>query len=700
VYKSRFLIAFLLANCFPARGQYLEPAFDQTPVVIPRTALPTSRLPTPEDLLAIRELHGVTIAPNGEYVAFVVGEAITETNGYRTGLFVVGTKQNDLPVELGSVGPPEWDDAGGWTNEPPQWAPDTEFITHRVKTGGVWQIWRWSRQGGMSQQLTDGHDDVESYQWIPGSTEISFTTVNRPAMSELLAASEKGILYDGTLSSWDARSLSDKYNLALDAPRQMWILDAFSGAKRPATDEERHRYGPWESDLSEKVYASPFPLQSLGHHILAPVISPDGTKVLYKLYIEGNHQTSESIALFTKRTLGGVPTQLTAGMPDLSSAWWSADGREVYYLGNEGKGVPSALKVVESDGGPSKLIYGGPDWVQNYSIDQNQRFAACTRQTDIIPPQIALLDLRTGVLRVLVEVNPEIRTLRMMRAIRINGVNRYGDRWYGHVVLPHNYQPRRRYPLVITTYRSGDNRFLKGATGDEYPIQVFAANNFVVLNFDPGSGRKWQPNAFRRALLQWESPTLSLEMAIAKLSRMGLIDRTKVAITGLSFGAELVEYVISHRNLAAAAIESGGGTRDPSFYYLAPKPWRSALETWGLRGWPEGRARMNWKAVSPMLNANRVVTPLLSNAAESEFILSLPFVVSLEALNKPVELYIYGGERHLKNQPRHRLEIYHRNLDWLNFWLRNEEDPNPAKRAQYLRWHKLKSQLKNPLRTE
>jgi hypothetical protein len=47
---------------------------------------------------------------------------------------------------------------------------------------------------------------------------------------------------------------------------------------------------------------------------------------------------------------------------------------------------------------------------------------------------------------------------------------------------------------------------------------------------------------------------------------------------------------------------------------------------------------------------------------------------------------------HVRNQPRHRLEIYDRNLDWFRFWLKDEEDPDPRKAEQYRRWNQLRDE--------
>jgi hypothetical protein len=53
-------------------------------------------------------------------------------------------------------------------------------------------------------------------------------------------------------------------------------------------------------------------------------------------------------------------------------------------------------------------------------------------------------------------------------------------------------------------------------------------------------------------------------------------------------------------------------------------------------------------------------------------------------------MFIYANEEHLKNKPKHRYEIYERNVDWLNFWLKDKEDPALAKAEQYTRWRKLR----------
>ena len=66
--------------------------------------------------------------------------------------------------------------------------------------------------------------------------------------------------------------------------------------------------------------------------------------------------------------------------------------------------------------------------------------------------------------------------------------------------------------------------------------------------------------------------------------------------------------------------------------------------------------------------------------------------VALKEAGKPIEMYVFPDEYHVKWQPKHRHNIYRRNVQWFNFWLRGVEDPDPVDPEQYARWRKLREQ--------
>jgi dipeptidyl aminopeptidase/acylaminoacyl peptidase len=186
----------------------------------------------------------------------------------------------------------------------------------------------------------------------------------------------------------------------------------------------------------------------------------------------------------------------------------------------------------------------------------------------------------------------------------------------------------------------------------------------------------------------------SLATVLKMLDEMGIIQPDKRGLSGLSFGAEITAYTISHSNLFQAAAASQGGSRDPNFYDLAETAWQKRLTEWGLGGRPQGKAAAYWQELSASLNAERINASLLIQISDSELLTSQMLYNSLKELNKPVEMIVFADEMHVKNQPKHRYEIYQRNLDWFSFWLQDKEDSDPAKRAQYARWRSMR-ELKN-----
>lgn len=59
------------------------------------------------------------------------------------------------------------------------------------------------------------------------------------------------------------------------------------------------------------------------------------------------------------------------------------------------------------------------------------------------------------------------------------------------------------------------------------------------------------------------------------------------------------------------------------------------------------------------------------------------------------DLYVFPNEPHLKFQPRHKLAIYKRNVDWFRFWLQGFEDADPSKADQYEHWRAMREHVES-----
>lgn len=667
------------------------PRFDRTPLSIPASVKVPQRAVTPMDLLTLRDPKGLSISPDGKYVAFVVGQASYEKNAYKTAMYVVATRPGAVPKNLGSAGMPHWDEIHQWIPEPPQWSPDSRSITYRMRRGEerTWQVWMWRLKSRMPEQLTHVHEDVESYEWIPGKEQIFFSVSKRTDPSETKELTEASILYDGNFRPWESVPIAEAILRARITPKEYWICDLRKGSERKASLTEIARFEPVPGLVERKSPSTKGTNDD--RSVEEGKTSPDGKYALFLYSIR--NQNGWARRLFLEYGKTGERVDLTPGAFFIDQYWWGQDGKTVYYSESNGDGHSLRLMAGSSADGSSRAIFVSPssDYFSEFSMDRSSEHIVCLRERNTSPPEIVLIDRASECMRVLVNLNPEFGGFTLSPASRMEGINSFGDAWFAYLVKPVDYTPGKKYPLIVTTYRCGDY-FLRGASGDESPIQGYAAQGFAALCFDVGRTKGVTPGDFRTKLLDWSSPTASIEMAVRQLIQSGLVDPERVGITGFSHGEEIVGYAVTHSLVFHAAVGAAG--YDPSFFYIGGNLWQKMFERWGLGGWPEGAAKERWQEISLSLRADRVTVPILENASDSEYISYLPRVIALRELGKPVELRIYPGERHVRNQPKHKHEIYVRSLDWFRFWLNGDEDVSPEKAEQVNRWKKMREQDK------
>jgi dipeptidyl aminopeptidase/acylaminoacyl peptidase len=688
--KSPLIVACAAASALAtsAAAGLDVPGYDPTPIEIPKRSEHPSRPITSKDLLTLRDLHGVQMSPDGKYVAFVVGQAVLETNSYRSGLFVVKTDGTSGPISLGTVGAPRWDDVGQWLEEQPQWSVDSQYIYYAREESGKRQVWRWRREGGAPVQLTHVPNDLQSFALTADGAQIVLQTVQPPEAATVARMQERGMLYEGNskrfdsdFHPWDRESIVQTELDRMPKEIHTWLVDLVSGVERAATPEEVQRYEGREES----------PQQTNDELIEMGRASPDGKLFAYLAWRDPGKALS--VDLWVRPASGGPATLLAAGSY-VYDFWWSADSRQIYFDEYAEDGRPLGFTVVAAKGGKAKrlIVATEGERLTAWSTDRAGTLVLCTRETSVTPQEIAVFDLRRQQVRVLVDLNPEFKNLTLSPSTRIEWRDKDRQFGSGYLVKPLGYEPGKRYPLIVTTYLSG-NGFLRGGVGDEFPIQVFAANGFAVLDFTDNHIVAFPKNGdFKQTRAIWNSPVASLEAVLHRLDELSIIDPKRTGITGLSHGAMITVFTISRSNLFQAASVSVANGFDPYFYYLGGKFWRGAFAGMGLNGLLEGTSLQRWREISPAMNATSIRAPLLSNAPDSEFLVSLQEITALQELGKPVEMFIYANELHVKNQPMHRYEVYERNVDWFNFWLQGKEDSNPSKTVQFARWRKLRAQ--------
>jgi dipeptidyl aminopeptidase/acylaminoacyl peptidase len=230
--------------------------------------------------------------------------------------------------------------------------------------------------------------------------------------------------------------------------------------------------------------------------------------------------------------------------------------------------------------------------------------------------------------------------------------------------------------------------FLLCGLGDEWPLASMAKHGISALCVNQLSDFALDPAE------RLGQGMTALQRIVEVLAAEGEIDRDRVGMGGLSFGASLTMWTATESTLLAAASVSSNDV-SPNYYLinsLRGSTFFGVLrDLWGL-GAPE-ETPAQWQAVSTALKADRISAPILFQQPEQEYITGLDLTIPLLRKNR-ADVYVFPNEAHVKFQPRHLLAVNERNLDWFRFWLLDAEEPESDRQAEYSHWRSMRDQFR------
>jgi dipeptidyl aminopeptidase/acylaminoacyl peptidase len=302
-----------------------------------------------------------------------------------------------------------------------------------------------------------------------------------------------------------------------------------------------------------------------------------------------------------------------------------------------------------------------------HPVATNGRVVVGVREASLTPPEVAAYDLVSKRVEVLTDLNPRLRGRKYGAVESLRWAHKYEHNAFAFLIKPVDYEPGRRYPLVVLlddgVLRQEGEPFLLDGTAQlsGHAIQPLAAAGFVVLY-------PRQPASLRSVISTPKEATYMrehIESAIAELDRSGLIDASRVGISGWSRHAYITDSLLIHSRFRfAAASQIDGGALE---YNEAFRPFTDE-------------------------ELRRIQTPLLIQAhGPSSLAYQAGMADRMDAMGKPIEVLYFATAPHATVRPQHRLRSLGTHVDWWRFWLQDYEDPDPTKQAQYRRWRELKT---------
>lgn len=630
-------------------------------VALLAAASPAASQVSSREIAETADISGITASPDGQWIAYRIERPSTLTNRIDVDWYIVGADGKSPPRPLGRTGTAFWNDAGVVEPGEAKWTPDSKAVVVRALVDRRIALWKSPLNGSGFQLFVGGDGDIEAFAFDKNGSLVTREGPSR----DLIARTEEieresGILVDGQTdlaqplfrgALINGRPASQRFSgdwfdrvpLLASAPR-IFIVRTAEGEQRAADERQK-------ALLASR--ADPV-------RLLPSDLSPGLGAAVEAL---GVCKTRAGCAAPWRRLSWSV--LLPDG--DAAIALQDTDFRQTLYRWSNRTSRLS--KLLASDG----LLSGDERYFAPCAAAADALF--CVEATAALPPRLVRID-GSGRKQIIESPNPNPDRDGLLVETIAWQVS--GSRASGVLIRP---KIPGRLPLFITYYTCAG--FLRGGTGNEWPLRALAAHGIAALCINAVPGDTAKDARYRRALAAVESAT-------KLLADRGIVDPNRVGMGGLSFGSEVTMWTAMNSDLLKA-VSIASVQMEPAYYWFNARPGRETFaddvrRTWGA-GSPDETPEL-WKSLSPALGIDRIRAPILMQFPEQEARLSIELVSRL-ATARMGETHIFPYAPHIKVEPRQKLAAYERNLDWFRFWLKDETDPDPAKAEQYQRWSKL-----------
>jgi len=646
--------------------------------------------PTIREIIEIADMSSIAVSPDGRQVAFRMERASVARNDFDLGWYVVPTDGSAPPRRIADAGEGERRD-GELASEPPLWSADGGAILFRKVAGGEVQIWRAAADGSTSTALTGDAANIRRFALGPEPGTLVYATGATRAAIEAAEQREydEGVLIDARVdparslhhgARIEGRRATDRLSgrwftaghLLSNAPLEYRVLDLASRQVRDATPME-----------SVSLADPPVPAATAaGKAITAEARSGDWRGDA-RVVIDGGVSQ-----LLVHRADGDtIACAQPACRQRISKIGWQGQ-RDGILLVTTSPATDQTLYLWTPASGAVRRIGGGEGrW--NGGRDERactvtDAAAYCIAAAANEPPRLVRIDLASSRPTTLADPNHALAQPGALRFEPIKWAAPSGQHFTGQLLLPAG--DRRGLPLFVTYYLC--DGYLRGGVGDEFPMRQLAASGIAVLCINrvpTGAGIADQAEQYR---IGQEGVSAAVEMLAAR----GTVDRSRVGMGGVSFGGETAMWTALNSDLLSV-VSIANTLLSPTYYWFNALPGSPIppllRQAWGIGRPEDDPAR--WKMLSPSMETEKLDAPLLMQLPEREFRFNVELAARLAQAGKPVELWAFPDETHLKYQPRHKAAVYARNLDWFRFWLQDHVDPDPAKAGQYRRWIAMKA---------
>ena len=293
--------------------------------------------------------------------------------------------------------------------------------------------------------------------------------------------------------------------------------------------------------------------------------------------------------------------------PRLALQSWSEDGRYLYLSSSARDHWARGLVRYDLRDREMEELMVDEKLYRRWQISQDGSRIVYTRSDGDRPDEIWVADRSMSDARQLTDFNPWLENVKLTRSELIEYLDVDGEKLYGILYYPTDYEPGKKYPLVAEIY------------------ETFFDNGYNA-NMNLLSAQGWfgfRPSVDLEIGFPGEAWLKGVTTAINKVVDRGLVDGDKLGVHGTSYGGYATNLLITQTDRFAAAVNISGKVNIISFLGDSEK-----ITTRNYNAAEEGQDRIGatlWEQPqkyiehSAIMFADRINTPLLMLTGEGDW---------------------------------------------------------------------------------
>ena len=639
---------------------------------------------TPEVQMTTRSVGSVRVSPDGKWVLYTVTEAVmtAEKSEYLTHIWMASSDGKEgFQFTFGEK-----------SARNPRWSPDGRWIAFISSRSGKNNLYRIRAFGGEAEQLTDVKTGVSDFRWSPDGQAIAFVMSDPPTEEEEKRRKAKD----------DARVLDEDLKM-----NHIWLvtLEKDSAGKYPIRQITRGNFSiggrfaggfDWSPDGKEIAFShTPTsrvndwpkanisivevetgtirPLVQSAASESTPFYSPDGKWIAYIASdIPPRWAFAATVHIIPSR--GGTARALapTYDMRPMVLGW-AADGKKIYV--SETYHTISRILELPVDGKPSRPWDDGKWVIGNVNLNRTGTHLGFTLENTDTPPEAYISHVKQFKPIKISAANLALTRREVPRTELIHWTSEDGFIIEGLLTYPINYEPGKRYPLLLIVHGGPAGVFRQTFIGNRYiyPVASFAEEGYLVLRCNirgsSGYGKDFRYANFR----DWGGKDyLDLMRGVDVVIERGLADPEKLGVMGWSYGGYMTATIITKTDRFQAASVGAGVTNLVSFNGTADIP-DFLPDYFGAEFWDDLDIYLKHSAI---YNIKGVKTPTLIQHGQEDARVpleqGLQLYNALKKQNVPVKMVVYPRTPHGPREPKLLKDVMIRNLEWFNKWIKEK----------------------------